>query len=155
LGVNQGAHTFVLRTVEAVRGVPIVQPVAVKLPIPQVAIGKAILAFTAPDRFDCTADQLFPEPGEKHSREAFCAEIKRARVDRYASRLREGQNEPAGVAVPIFDRTGYAVAGLGVAVEPNAPGGESLETVLSIVRDIAATVSRYLGHTKLAAMSIP
>lgn len=156
VGVNRGASTYVLRAVDCVRGFPIVHPIALKRPIPELATGKAILAFDAPDRVEAALYGLFGDgDAGRLQRAHFVEELERSRERGYALKYCDGGSAVNGIAVPIVDRTGYASAGLSASLEPVPVGEYSPEPILSVIKSAAAAISRYLGHARFTAAVVP
>lgn len=156
VGVNRGSQTYVLRAVDRVRDSPIVHPIALKQPIPELATGKAILAFDAPDTISAALDGLFAEDAEGRDRRArFVAELERTRERGYALKFCNGDTAVSGIAVPIVDQSGYAVAGLSASLEPISIERYSPDPVLSVIKGVADVVSRYLGYARFTAAVVP
>jgi len=156
LGVNRGPETYIVRAVDSVHGFAIVNPIALQGPIPEFATGKAILAFDSPDNIASALRELsFSEPGSGERRERFVAELESIRERGYALKFLNGETAVNGIAVPIVDRTGYAVAGLGATHEEIPINDFSPEPLLSVVKGAADAVSRYLGHARFTAAVVP
>lgn len=156
IGVNRGTQTYVLRAVDCVRGVPIVHPIALKRPIPELATGMAVLAFDAPDSVTAALDGLFSEGDEGcRQRALFVAELERSRERGYALKYCDGDCAVNGIAVPIIDRTGYAAAALSASLDPIAVADFAPEPVLAALKGAADAISRYLGHTRFTAAVVP
>jgi IclR family KDG regulon transcriptional repressor len=156
LGVNRGPETYVIRAVDSVHGFAIVNPVALIRPIPEFATGKAILAFDSPDRIAAAlADLSLGDPGGVERQNRFAVELEGIRERGYALKFCNGETAVNGIAVPIIDRTGYAVAGLGATLDEIAVTDFSPEPVLSVIKGAADAISRYLGHTRFTAAVVP
>ncbi len=153
VGVNRGTYTYVLRAVERVRGFPIVHPIALKQPIPELATGKAILAFDAPETTSAALDGLFA--GDTGERERFAEELERTRERGFALKYCQDGGAVNGIAVPILDRSGYAVAGLSASLDPVPVARFAPDPVLSVIKDAADVVSRYLGYARFTAALVP
>jgi DNA-binding IclR family transcriptional regulator len=156
VGVNRGSQTYVLRAVDCVRGFPLVNPIALKRPIPELATGKAILAFDAPDNIETAMKELFAGRRDAiRQRERFREELERSRERGYALKYCDGDAAVNGIAVPIIDRTGYAVAGLSASLEPVPVQTYSPDPILSVIKGVAESVSRYLGYARCTAAVVP
>lgn len=156
LGVNRGVDTYVLRAVDCVRGFPIVHPIALKEPIPALATGKAILAFDSPDRVAAALAGLFPDDADGTGRRAaLIQELEMTRERGYALKFCNAQTAVNGIAVPVIDRTGYAVAGLGASLDPVSIDEYTPEPVLATIKGVADAVSRYLGYARFTAAAVP
>jgi IclR family KDG regulon transcriptional repressor len=156
VGVNRGAYTYVLRAVDCVRGFPIVHPIALKRPIPELATGKAILAFDAPPRVAAAFAGLFGAGDTGRLQQAaFVKDLERSRERGYALKFCDGETAVNGIAVPIIDRTGYAAAGLSASLEHIPVERFSPEPILTVIKSAADAISRYLGHARFTAAVVP
>jgi DNA-binding IclR family transcriptional regulator len=143
VGVNRGSQTYVLRAVERVRDCPIVHPIALKRPIPELATGKAILAFDAPHNISAALDGLFAGDADgRAQRERFVEELERTRDRGFALKY-------------CADHSGYAVAGLSASLDPIPVERYSPGPVLSAIKDAADVISRYLGYARFTAAVVP
>ncbi|HZQ36207.1 MAG TPA: IclR family transcriptional regulator C-terminal domain-containing protein [Dehalococcoidia bacterium] len=156
VGVNRGSQTYVLRAVERVRNYPIVHPIALKQPIPELATGKAILAFDAPNNVAAALAGLFADDAEgRGERERLVEELERTRERGFALKYCQDGSGVNGIAVPIIDRSGYAVAGLSASLAPVPVERYTPEPVLSVIKDAADVVSRNLGYARFTAAVVP
>jgi IclR family transcriptional regulator, KDG regulon repressor len=110
-----------------------------------VATGKALLAQKDPSYLHAFADRLVPHtPHTITDVDALLRELDEARRQGFAINRGELRESVCGLAAPIFDATGTAVAAIGISGPV-----ERLRAVLTgfapDVREAAATVSRALG----------
>lgn len=154
IGVNRGAQTYVVRAMDCVRGFPIVNPLALKRPIPELATGKAILAFDTPKNVASALAGLFVSGNEVRRRERFVEELDLTRERGYALKYVDDQSAVNGIAVPIFDRTRYAVAGLSTSLPPVPVEDYTPDPTLSVLKEIAEAISSSLGFVRFTVEAI-
>jgi DNA-binding IclR family transcriptional regulator len=106
------------------------------------AIGKVLLAFN-PERvsewLDEHADQL------DVARQDFLQELEEIQKAGYASEAIQFESSARGMAAPILDSEGKAVAAIGVR-GPDIPGDLDASTMRTAVVNTALTISHDLGY---------
>ncbi len=136
LGVNRGTDTYFLRKVELVLDSVLVTSIALKTPIGESAIGKAIAAYDASTR---------------RGQDGLSADLKDIRSSGCSVRRgKDGAEDTRGVAAPIFDHTGRAVAGVGTYWQSERYEEERVQFALPFVRALAESLSRYMGYVSAA-----
>jgi DNA-binding IclR family transcriptional regulator len=121
--------------------------VGAQLPVHASALGKAILAYAAPE----VLDDLTAEPLPKLTHRTLTARALRTELAEVAERGTARERDEAvlgesSVAAPIFDHSGHAVGAIGVVgdTEQILPRGPA-RGILSAVLEAANGVSRELG----------
>jgi DNA-binding IclR family transcriptional regulator len=151
VGVLHGAEVVVVHHVFRPDGAFQVLEVGAQLPAHATALGKAILAYAAPELLE----DLLAEPPERLTRKtltplALRRELDRVRDTGLAVERDEAVLGEASVAAAIFDHAGHAVGAVGVVgdTETLVPRG-STRRVGGAVLDAARAVSRELGAPRL------
>ncbi len=111
------------------------------------AATKAIMAFLSDQRRDELLSQPLEAltPNTKTERCAIEAEIARIRMTGIAVSREELQAGAAGVAAPIFDRSGDVVAGISVAGPAWRLNSQMLQQFGDLVKGVALQISRGMG----------
>jgi DNA-binding IclR family transcriptional regulator len=104
--------------------------------------GKVLLAFQDDDivrrtlrKMKAYTERTITDPA------VLMRELKRVRTEGYAVNNREYSPQVAGVAAPIFDRDGRAVAALSIAAPADRLRPAVLKRTIAILRDAAASVT--------------
>jgi IclR family KDG regulon transcriptional repressor len=111
------------------------------------AAGKALLAHREPWR-----QSILSRPLERHTDrtlvepDALLREAGKVRDRGFAIEDREYRPDLRGIAAPVFDGTGEAVAALGISGPAEDLPGDQLLRFAIVVRGSAARLSRALGH---------
>lgn len=117
-------------------------------PAHSVATGKALLAFAASDEIL----DLVKRGLEQHTPRTITdlaglqTAMERIRLDGVAFNLGEYRSEVVGVAAPIFDRTGQAVAAVGVSGPAYRLEGNRLQNLAPLVLAAAQEISARSGY---------
>jgi DNA-binding IclR family transcriptional regulator len=127
--------------------------VGAELPLHASALGKAMLAFGAPE---VVADLLAEPLGRLTSRTATASALRgqldEVRVQGYATERDEAILGESSLASPIFDHSGHAVGAVGIVGETGRlmPRGPAKPLIASVL-DAARAISRELGAPPDAA----
>lgn len=114
------------------------------------ATGKTLLAHREPWR-----ESVLSRPLERHADRTL---VERGDLDREADRIRERgfaiedrEHRPdvRGIAAPVFDRTGEAVAALGISAPIEVLPADQLMRLAMVVCACASRLSQALGHEDL------
>lgn len=111
------------------------------------ATGKAILAWTPEEKArECVhGAQRFTEDTIVE-KDAFLEELKQIRERGYSINKGEWRRSVRGVAAPIFDHCGRAVAAIGISGPAHRLSLELLEELAPTVKSAAAEISSQLGY---------
>jgi DNA-binding IclR family transcriptional regulator len=147
VGVMHGPTVVVVHHVFRPDATFQVLEVGAQLPVHASALGKAILAYAAPE----VLDDLMAEPLPKLTNRTLTARALRAELAEVSERGTTRERDEAvlgesSVAAPIFDHSGHAVGAIGVVgdTEQILPRGPA-RGVVSAVLEAAHGVSRELG----------
>lgn len=152
LAVVRDECVYLLEQVTAPHGVAMSVPLASVVPHYVSAPGKAILAHAASPE----TDAIFSRPlvaFTEHTittREHWDREMSEIREQGYALSSGEYDTDTFGIAVPVFDRSGTAVASLGNATPRSEFNGKYVERTAGILQAVASTLSSALGFTPRA-----
>lgn len=111
------------------------------------AAGKTLLAYR--DRW---RQSLLGGPLERHTDRtlvdpaALLREMAKIRERGFAIEDREYEPDLRGIAAPVFDRTGEAVAALGISATVQVLAADQLLRLAMVVRESAGRLSRALGY---------
>lgn len=147
VGVLTGDHVLVVHHAFRPEGAVQILEVGASLPWHTCALGKAIVAFLPEDhQATLLAADLAPLTGRSVvDPKALAAELGEVRAAGYAREDQESTIGDAGLAAPVFDRSGLAGAiGLVGPVERLLAEGQDLELAVK-VREVARQLSRELG----------
>jgi DNA-binding IclR family transcriptional regulator len=147
VGVMHGTTVVVVHHVFKPDSAFQVLEVGAELPVHASALGKAILAYSAPDVLDdLTAEPLPKLTGRTHTAHGLREELKGV-LERGVARERdEAVVGESSVAAPIFNDAGHAIGAIGVVGETDElmPRGPA-RGVAAAVTEAARNVSRELG----------
>jgi DNA-binding IclR family transcriptional regulator len=147
VGVLHGSTVVVVHHVFRPDAAFGVLEVGAQLPAHATALGKALLAFAAPELVDdLTAEELPRLTRRTLAAAGLRAELGQIRARGVARERDEAVLGEASVAAPIFDHTGHAVGAIGVVGETSAllPRAPSRE-LTAAVTEAARGISRELG----------
>lgn len=149
LAALDGHEMVFLDRVDGVQPVTLRTRVGFRAPVHVTAVGKAVLAFSAPG---LVARLLRAGPLTRHTantitdREAFLAELDLIRRQGYAVDNEEHRLTIRCVGAPIFDHLGAPVAALSIAAPMFRLPQRRVREMAALVKDAAAGVSRALGY---------
>ncbi|WP_366656699.1 IclR family transcriptional regulator [Fodinicurvata sp. EGI_FJ10296] len=119
-----------------------------RAPASCVATGKALLAFQAPMGAEQISRYLYAHtPHSITDPTAFAAELDRIRRQGYAINRGEWRESVCGLAAPIFDATGQAVAGVGISGPRQRLTVTRLRAFSGDVLATASAISGALGYS--------
>lgn len=118
------------------------------------ATGRALLAFSPPAAVDRVLDEALRD-GTVASRGKILALLEEVRDTGIARTFEEWQSGLAGVAAPLRDQSGHAIAAMGVAGPSSRFTPEAMEDAAALVRDAAAGVSEQFGYLPDGAWAPP
>ena len=145
VAVPEGLDAVYLQSVEPVGARLTVERIYTRTPLLATASGRVLAAFSSEETIRRLGEVDLPKL-TPHTRTAaeVLAELPDIRARGYATIDREHDPEVSGVAVPIRDRSGAAVAAVGLpVVGPLNP--EFLSGVLRPALEVAANVSVEMG----------
>jgi DNA-binding IclR family transcriptional regulator len=151
LSVLDQDEVVYLHKVESANPIRAYTQIGGRVPAYCVATGKALLAFRSNEYVYRIADKLAPQTAATIvNAKAFFAEITRIRQVGYATNLGEWREGVYGVAAPIFDGTGNAIAAIGLSgpklrFKPRKIR-EFSDLLLSAAVDITASLSSQAGY---------
>jgi len=154
VGVMHGATVVVVHHVFKPDSAFQVLEVGAELPAHASALGKAILAYSAPEVLDdLTAEPLPKLTGRTHSASGLREELKTVRERGVARERDEAVVGESSLAAPIFDDAGNAIGAIGVVGETDElmPRGPA-RGVAAAVTEAARNVSRELGARQWPAI---
>lgn len=147
VGVLIGDHVLVVHHVFRPEGAVQILEVGASIPWHTCALGKAIAAFLPAEKTgELLAEQLAPLTG--HSildPDALAAQLDDVRMTGYARENQESTLGDAGIAAPVFDRSGLAGAIGVVGPVERLLADERGPELATKVREVARQLSRELG----------
>jgi len=151
--LDHGLMVFVGQ-VESPTAIRAVARLGQHVPATVVALGKAMLAFGSHESLAEAMAHLEPfTPRTLTRAEDIEADLEATRARGYAISAGEWKEGIAGVAAPVFDAAGHAIAAVGVwGAEPSILG-EREGMLVQLVTRSAATVSKSLGYVPARAAS--
>lgn len=154
LAVLDGGDAIYVAKEEGLHPVQVVSSVGARCPAHCVATGKVLLAWADPvvqDRL-LAAGLARYTPLTNAAPDAFRREMARVRAQGYAVNMGEWRTEVRGVAAPVLDGVGNAVAAIGVCGPADRMTEERVNLVIPIVGDVARRLSAHVGgSTHVAA----
>jgi IclR family KDG regulon transcriptional repressor len=150
LGILEGKEILYIDVIESPHTFRLVSPVGMRRPLYCTGLGKVILAFLsakqreeliATIQFERLTPQTFLRPAD------FRAELQRIQRRGYALDNEEAVPGARCVAAPIFDHTGFVVAGISLSGPTTRMSRTRITELGAIAKDAARTVSLQLGHT--------
>jgi DNA-binding IclR family transcriptional regulator len=149
VAVLVGDQVLVVHHVFRPEGAVQILEVGASLPWNTCALGKAIVAFAPPSqREELLAAELSVLTGRSMTGpSALSDQLEHVRSTGYAAENQESVLGDAGIAAPVFDRSGQAIGAIGVVgpVE-RLLAGDGVVTELAVaVREVARQLSRELG----------
>jgi DNA-binding IclR family transcriptional regulator len=154
VGVLADDHVFVVHHVFRPEGAVQVLEVGASLPWSTCALGKAIVAFLPEDRREELLSGELPELTGLSATEprALAEQLEEVRKTGYALEDQESALGDAGIAAPVFDRTGHVVGAIGIVGPVERLFADSARQEHAVaVREVARNVSRELGAGRAAA----
>lgn len=147
LAVLEGGEAVYVAKEDGLHPVQVASRVGARCPAHCVATGKALLAFAeSHERQRLVAVGLTRyTPLTNAEPDDFFRDMEAIRVRGCAVNYGEWRTEVRGVAAPIFDGSGRAVAALGVCSPASRMPDARLEEACALVTDIAARLSAHLG----------
>lgn len=147
LAVLEGGEAVYIAKEDGLHPVQVTSRVGARCPAHCVATGKALLAFAdggVQERL-LAAGLTRYTPLTHAAPDDFRQEMARIHERGCAINLGEWRTEVRGVAAPIFDSSGRAVAALGVCMPAQRMPDSRLGEACTLVTDIAARLSQHLG----------
>jgi len=147
LAVLEGGEAVYIAKEDGLHPVQVTSRVGGRCPAHCVATGKALLAYadeTVRERL-LAAGLTRYTPLTHAESDDFRQEMARIQADGCAVNMGEWRTEVRGVAAPIFDSTGRAVAAIGVCSPDQRMPDLRLRETCALVTEIAARLSRQLG----------
>lgn len=154
VAVLTGDHVLVVHHAFRPRGAVQILEVGASIPWNTCALGKAVAAFAAPaDRRELLAGGLAVLTGASVTDpEKLAAELEEVRATGYAIEDQESAIGDAGIASPVFDRSGEVVGAIGIVGAVERVLAESARQELAVaVRETARSLSRDLGAPRGSA----
>jgi DNA-binding IclR family transcriptional regulator len=133
---------------EATRPVRRVAYVGERIPLYAGAAGKVLLAAMDPQEFEdylvrTRLDEM--GPNTITSADELRRQVQRTRQTGYATGRAERAEEGAGIAVPIFGRSGNVVAALHVLLPGTRFTREAQTRILARLKDVSETIGKSIG----------
>lgn len=145
LVVRDGLHGVFVEKVESPLKIRIIEPLGVPMPLCTGASKKALLAFQRPETLSNLLARLavaYPDLDTARLQ----AELAAIRSSGYAFTVGEATPGTAGVAAPIFNANGEAVAAISLAGPQDRFTPERLPILAEAIRGAGAMISARLGH---------
>jgi IclR family transcriptional regulator, KDG regulon repressor len=152
LAVLEGGEAVYITKEDGLHPVQVTSRVGARCPAHCVATGKALLAYAeAPvqERL-LTAGLIRYTPLTHAEPDDFRQEMARIQARGCAINMGEWRTEVRGVAAPIFDSTGRAVASIGVCSPASRMDDSRLSEACALVADVAGRLSLQLGASRIA-----
>jgi len=147
LSILDGADVIYLDKIDSLQPVRAYSQVGGRAPAYCVATGKAMLAFTESSLLaDLTGKLASFTSRTLTSRVALARELDKIRETGFAVNRGEWRSSVGGIAAPIFDGTGAAVAAIGVSGPVERLGPARLRVLAPWVMTAAQQVSLELGY---------
>lgn len=147
LSVLEGIEVVYLRKIDSPQPVRAYTSVGGRSPAYCVATGKALLAHQGEGYLDRLAGHLEPHtPRTITSMEALAADLAQVRHQGYAINRGEWRASVCGLAAPVFDAMGRAVAGIGISGPTERLRISRLREFSGDVVEAARQISQALGH---------
>ena len=147
LGIRQDSHVLYLVSIEAQTSVKANSVAGERTPIYCSATGKCLLAFADADTKRAVLASLHLEPLTEHTitdLAALAAELGKIATRGYAINNEERVIGLCGVAVPITNNAGEAVAALSVGIPKGSVSQERFEEIIQLARSEGANLSHVL-----------
>ena len=147
LGIRQGLHVLYLVSIEAQTSVRANSVAGERTPIHCSATGKCLIAFSSADTQQTILETLQLDPITEHTitnMGAFRDELDRIVARGYATNNEERVPGLCGVAVPVMDSTGFAVAALSVGIPKGFVSDERFNEVVLLAKSEGESLSRSL-----------
>lgn len=147
LAVLDGGDAIYVAKEESLHPVQVASAVGARCPAHGVATGKVLLAWAEPEAHDrlLAAGLARYTPLTHASPEAFRREMARIRAQGYAVNLGEWRSEVRGVAAPVLDGAGRAIAAVGVCCPAERLPEERIDRTIPVVVDVARRLSSHIG----------
>lgn len=151
LAVLDGAEAVYVAKEESMMPVQVSSRVGSRCPAHCVATGKALFAFAQPALQASLINAGFQRFNEltRCATESIREELAHIRTDGYAVNRGEWRREVRGVAAPVFDFAGEAVAAIGVCSPADRMTDERIGLVTPFVIQAAASLTARLGGRPL------
>lgn len=147
LSLLQGSDVLYLDKMDSPQPVRAYTRVGGRAPAACVATGKAILAWAGPEQVARAGAALQPyTPKTLAGTEQLVAELQRVRAQGYAVNRGEWRASVCGLAAPVFDARGEAVAALGISGPAERLTQKALRGFAAPVIEGAQALSRELGY---------
>ncbi|MFZ5587968.1 MAG: IclR family transcriptional regulator [Thermodesulfobacteriota bacterium] len=159
LSVLEGSELIYVGRINTARILSFELQIGSRLPLHCTSMGKALLAFSPPDKAGAIIDRLKFEPLTHRTitnQADYLAELKRVRAKGFAINDEELSVGLRSVAAPVLDAQGWALAALNIAVPTQRYTREQVEKHLAPQAvACAAEISRALRAMDLDASTIP
>lgn len=147
LSILQGAEVLYLDKIDSPQPVRAYTRVGGRAPAACVATGKALLAWSTPSQIVQAGAALQPyTPKTLADTEQLNAELQRVRTQGYAINRGEWRATVCGLAAPVLDGRGNAIAALGISGPAERLTQKALRGLTNAVVDSAGALSRELGY---------
>lgn len=152
LAVLEGGEAVYIAKEDGLHPIQVTSRVGARCPAHCVATGKALLAYAD----DAVQERLLSDGLTRYTPlthvepEDFRKEMATTRTRGCAINMGEWRTEVRGVAAPIFDSTGRAIASIGVCSPAPRMTDERLKEAKALVTDIASRLSVQLGGEPIA-----
>jgi DNA-binding IclR family transcriptional regulator len=154
VGVMHGASVVVVHHVFRPDSTLQILEVGAELPLHASALGKAMLAFAAPETASDILSESLPRLTSRTlTARALRDQLEDVREQGYARERDEAVLGESSIASPIFDHAGHAVGAIGVVgdTERIIPRGPA-KTLVAAVGEAARGISRELGGSRWPAL---
>lgn len=149
LGMLDGAEVVYLDKVESIHPVRMYSRVGARAPAYCTGVGKALLAYTSPDRWTAMEFRSFTSQTVA-SRTALMEDSERTRRQGYATDEREHEETIRCIAAPVFDMQGDVAAAISISVPTSRMTAEELAAYVEpLLRASAAATTELGGRANL------
>lgn len=144
LSILSGAEVIYIDKVDSPTPLRSYTRVGGRAPAFCVATGKALLAFVDHQKLKQTLEGRLHQftPSTISSLDALEKELRHIRKHGYALNLGEWRNGINGLAVPVFDHSGRAVASIGITLPPISPP----QSLINLLTTCSTNISKALGY---------
>ena len=147
LAVLTGRDVVYVDGIDCSQSIRAYVPIGGSAPAHSSATGKAILAFLPPERLADAGPPIRRYTSQTVvGKDAFAKELQRIRQRGYAINRGEWETEIGGVAAPVFDADGQAIASVGIIMPLNRFPAAKVTQLGAWTSAAAAEISRKLGY---------
>lgn len=146
LSILEGVEVLYIDKIDSPQPIRAYTKIGGRAPAQCVATGKALLAWASKEIIEQVESCLEPyTPLSITTADALSAELKDIRANGFAINKGEWREEVGGIASPIFDVSGKAVAAIGISGPMVRCTQEWQEQTSQILIELSLTISRRLG----------